>query len=338
VDKNLAPKISVLMPVFNCRQYIEESANSILNQTFTDFEFLIIDDCSTDGTFEYLKTLDDPRITLIRKPKNTGITISLNIGLQMATGEYIARMDGDDISLPDRFAKQVAFMDENQDVIVCGGSYQIIGSDYRFAPNTSNDDIVLDLMSHTPIAHPTVFLRTRTLKKNYIQYDLNYETAEDYKLWTVLSEYGKLANLNDVLLYYRVHQNQITRQRTETQLVMVALIAFEYICNLSRNNEYTEHFYKAKINTAEDLKKYDIVEDAVKSTLVERKVRINNIFFRERKSQGLRQSLTYDRYSIKQAIRDLELIIRGRKFLTNKFIVKYLVKSLGFSQNHFPAN
>ena len=229
MDKNIDPKISVLMPVYNCREYIEESLKSIINQTFKDFEFIIIDDCSTDGTFEYLTSVTDPRIKLIRKSKNTGYTVSLNMGLKIAKGKYIARMDGDDISVSDRFAKQVAFMDVNPDVIVCGGGYEAIGSDFKFIPKTSNEDIVLDLMSFSPFAHPTAFMRNIILKENNIQYDTQYEPCEDYKLWTILSEYGKLANLNDILLYYRIHQNQTSIVRANAQIEITKLIAFEYV-------------------------------------------------------------------------------------------------------------
>jgi glycosyltransferase involved in cell wall biosynthesis len=221
VDKNIAPKISVLMPVYNCRLYIEDSVSSILKQTVSDFEFIIIDDCSNDGTFEYLKSLTDRRITVVRKPKNTGYTVSLNMGLQLAKGNYVARMDGDDISLPDRFEMQVEFMDKNPDVAVCGGGYRVIGSDIEFIPKLSNDEMVLDLLSLTPIAHPTAFLRNNILKKNNIQYSPEYEPAEDYKLWTVLSNYGKLANIKDIILLYRKHPNQTSSLRGVTQLRIV---------------------------------------------------------------------------------------------------------------------
>ena len=328
MDKNIIPKISVLMPVYNCRQYIEESVNSILNQTFSDFEFIIIDDCSTDGTFEYLKSLTDPRITLLRKPQNTGYTISLNMGLKIAKGKYIARMDGDDISLSDRFAKQVSFMDANPDIIVCGGGYEAIGSDFKFIPKTSNEDIVLDLMSFSPFAHPTVFLRNIILKENNIQYDTQYEPCEDYKLWITLSEYGKLANLCDILLYYRIHQNQTSIVRVNAQIEITKLIAFEYIKKLSKGNENTNLFYQGKLETSEDLKKYENVEANIKSTLKERGILANNKFFLERKGQHLIQSFEHGRYSILQAMKDIKLMFSYRSLLSNNFIIKYLVKSL----------
>ena len=126
--KNLIPTISVIMPVYNCFDYIQEAINSILNQTFSDFELIIIDDYSSDGTVDLIKKFNDPRIKLTVKSVNSGISNSLNYGLKIAKGKYIARMDGDDISFPDRFERQVKFMDLNPKVILCGGGYISINS------------------------------------------------------------------------------------------------------------------------------------------------------------------------------------------------------------------
>jgi glycosyltransferase involved in cell wall biosynthesis len=332
MDKNIIPKISVLMPVFNCIQYIKESVDSIINQTFKEFEFIIIDDCSTDGTFEYLQNLSDPRINLIRKAQNSGYTNSLNMGLKIAKGVYIARMDGDDISLPDRFAKQISFMDENSDTVVCGGGYEAIGLDFKFVPKSSNDEIVLELMYCSPFAHPTVFMRNNILKEYNIQYNPKYEPAEDYKLWTKLSEYGKLANLNDVLLYYRVHQNQTTNLRSNSQREITKLITFEYLKNLSKNNINTDIFCKINIDTKEDLKKYENVEVDIKTTLKERGIIINDTFFLNRKIMYLKNSLIHKRNTIPQALKDLKFIFRFRHLLDNKFIIKHLAKCFIYRQ------
>lgn len=330
MDTPLIPEISVIMPVYNCRQYIEESVSSIINQTFTGFEFIIIDDCSTDGTFEYLKTLTDQRIKLIRKPQNTGYTVSLNMGLEMATGKYIARMDGDDISFTDRFEKQVDFMDRNPDVVVCGGGYVAIGSNFKFVPKISYEDIISDLMSVSPFAHPTVFIRNSILKLHKIQYNTRYEPAEDYQLWTILAEYGKLANLNDIILYYRIHQNQTSNLRGKTQLEIGKLISSEYIKSLSNGNIDADRFSNPKILTAEDLKKYETIESDIRSALSKRGIRINDKFFLERKAQYLKEGLTQQGYSILQAIKDLKLIYTNKMLLGSNFIFKYLVKSLMF--------
>ena len=201
-------KVSVVMPVYNCVAYIKESVASILTQTFTDFEFFIIDDHSTDGTYEYLQTLTDARIQLIRKPQNSGYTVSLNMGLDLAKGEYIARMDGDDIALPERFAKQVIFMDNNLDVVVCGSSYQLMGTDTIISMPVSFEATKVEALMNVPVAHPTVFIRRNVLIQHQLRYNPIYEPTEDYDLWTRILEIGKIENLPGSLLLYRKHSQQ----------------------------------------------------------------------------------------------------------------------------------
>jgi glycosyltransferase involved in cell wall biosynthesis len=330
MDTTLNPEISVILPVYNCRQYIEESVFSIINQTFTDFECIIIDDCSTDGTFEYLQTLTDKRIRLIRKTQNTGYTVSLNMGLEMTTGKYIARMDGDDISLTDRFEKQVAFMEINPDVVVCGGGYIAIGSDFKFIPKTSFEDIISDLISVSPFAHPTVFIRNSILKINNIQYDPDYEPAEDYKLWTVLSEYGKLANLSDVLLRYRIHENQTSSLRGKTQLEIGKKISSEFIKNISNGNVDSDLFSNPVLNTYKNYKRYEDVETDLKTVLKKRGIVISDKFFADRKRHYLKKGLTQDGYSIPRAIKTIRLFFVNINLLGSSFVFKYILKSLVF--------
>lgn len=212
---NKLPKITVLMPVYNCALYVGEAIDSILNQTFTDFEFLIIDDASTDETVSIINTYTDHRINLIEKPKNTGYTNSLNYGLSIARGEYIARMDGDDISLPERFAKQVAFMDLHSKVVVCGTTYSIIDSKVIKHVPISHEDIKVQLLQKNSFGHPTVMLRKTVLDDNSIIYDTTKEPAEDYDLWVRLLAYGEFYNLSEVLLKYRVHDTQVSVNRAK---------------------------------------------------------------------------------------------------------------------------
>lgn len=215
---SLNPKISVLMPVYNCELYIKEAVDSILGQTFSDFEFIIIDDASTDSTASILKKYDDPRIQLIVKPQNSGYTNSLNYGLSIAKGEYIARMDGDDISLPERFAKQVAFLDVNPDIILCGTLFKIIGKDQIITVAEQHEDIKLAMLRDCCIGHPTVMMRKSYFDKFSLRYDITKEPAEDYDLWTRLLIIGKLYNLQEVLLHYRLHDLQVSQKRNEQQI------------------------------------------------------------------------------------------------------------------------
>jgi glycosyltransferase involved in cell wall biosynthesis len=208
-----SPKITVLMPVYNCELYIIEAVDSILNQSFDDFEFLIIDDASTDKTVSIIKAYKDPRIKFIEKPVNTGYTDSLNYGLKAAKGEYIARMDGDDIAKPERFAKQIAFLDANPDVVLCGTNFSIIGTEKRINLPKENEAIKLGLLRGNCIAHPSIMIRNYALQQFSILYDSNREPAEDYDLWVRLLKIGKLYNLQEELLNYRVHITQVSQKR-----------------------------------------------------------------------------------------------------------------------------
>jgi glycosyltransferase involved in cell wall biosynthesis len=160
--------MTVLMPVYNCGLYIKEAIDSILIQTYTDFEFLIIDDTSTDKTVSIIKSYDDYRIQLIEKPANSGYTNSLNQGLQLAKGKLIAHIDGDDISLPEQFAKQVAYLEANPEAVLCGTSYKIIDKEKRTIIPESHEAIKLALLKSNCIAHPSVMIRKKTLDLFYI--------------------------------------------------------------------------------------------------------------------------------------------------------------------------
>lgn len=240
------PIISVLLPVYNCSEYIKESVESILNQTFSDFEILIIDDSSTDGTYEFLQTLTDSRIRLISKSKNTGYTNSLNIGIEIAKGEYIARMDGDDICLPERFEKQINFLKKNEDYVLCGTWFKIFGNESaRIIENPVSDvEIKLALLEYCSIGHPTVMIRNSVLKNNNIYYDIEMEPAEDFDLWVRLSPLGKFANLPEVHLNYRDHEKQISNTAFEIQRNNANKCRIKMLClhvsNLPENSEIPE--------------------------------------------------------------------------------------------------
>jgi glycosyltransferase involved in cell wall biosynthesis len=212
------PTISVLMPVYNCEDYVKAAVDSIINQTYSNFEFLIIDDASNDKTVSIIKSIKDPRIRLFEKPKNTGYTESLNYGLSIAKGRYIARMDADDMSFPERLSKQLAYMESNPKAIVCGSFYEVIGNKEIKGFPVLHKDLKVNLLSSTCFAHPSVMIRKSVLDAHNIQYDSSKEPAEDYALWVSLMPYGEYHNLDDVLLKYRVHEHQVSNKRRKVQL------------------------------------------------------------------------------------------------------------------------
>lgn len=214
--------ISVVMPVYNTPvPFLKEAVESILNQTFGDFEFIIIDDGSTNDAKEYLDGLTDPRIRLIRNETNIGITKSLNIGFKAAQGKYIARMDSDDISFPERFEKQYAFMEAHPEVIVCGASTERCGEKEGTARNSIYDmDYyrVLMLFKNPGPAHSTAFLNRDLLVHHHILYNEKLVYAQDYGLWAEVSKYGNIVILDDILLRFRFHPQRISSLHRKQQI------------------------------------------------------------------------------------------------------------------------
>lgn len=216
------PAISVLMPVYNAERYVAEAVESILGQTFGDFEFLITDDGSTDRSLKILKhyAAKDARIRLISRP-NTGYVKALNEMLTEAKGEFIARMDADDMALPDRLAHQVEFLRTNPEVVCVGGFQDWIDEAgrvlFHYQDATQDSEIQQRLLAGcTAINHPSAMIRRGAL----IQiggYDESLCPAEDLDLWLKLGEIGKLANLDRIVLRYRQHDKSVSEQRQSQQ-------------------------------------------------------------------------------------------------------------------------
>jgi glycosyltransferase involved in cell wall biosynthesis len=216
---NKLPRVTVLMPVYNGENYLRQSIESILQQTYGDFEFLIINDGSTDGSEEIIRSYNDPRIRLINNEANCKLVATLNRGLTLARGYYLARMDCDDISLPTRLEKQVNFMDRCQDIGVCGTWLKLFGragSDDVWKVPKDSETIRSFMLFYSVIYHPTVIIRKEILKKHDLNYDTGYFAAEDYALWIRLMEHSKASNLQEVLLLRRIHSNSVgVTQRPE---------------------------------------------------------------------------------------------------------------------------
>lgn len=224
--------VTVLMAVYNGEKYLKEAVDSILCQTFSDFEFLIINDGSTDGTSEILKSYEDSRIHIILNESNLGLVKSLNNGLKLAKGEYIARMDADDISLPERLEKQVVFMDKHPEIGVCSAWLQIFGEGKQaiWESPLNHEKICAGLLFHSTIWHAIAMMRKSILARTENCYHEQYVHAEDYELWIRLFLKGvKFANIGEVLYKYRQHEMTVTRihnniQKKNTEKVIVMLL------------------------------------------------------------------------------------------------------------------
>lgn len=232
------PAISVLMPVFNGVSYLSEAIESVLNQTFTNFELIIIDDCSTDTSVELIKKYTDSRIQLIEKPVNTGLIASLNMALKLAKGEYIARMDADDVCLPHRFATQYNYLQTYTNVLVLGSNYSIIDAP-NIKPNVpiTANEVKLFALTNSPVAHPSVMMRATIFSKYQLSYDATQLHAEDYDLWTRILEIGTIENLPEVLLNYRIHNLQVSQMQNTQQLQCANSIRLRQLQQLVNLNE-----------------------------------------------------------------------------------------------------
>ncbi|MBJ6360092.1 glycosyltransferase family 2 protein [Paenibacillus sp. GCM10012307] len=211
------PKITALISTYNSSGYIQAAVQSILDQTFKDFELIIIDDGSTDDTLVKLGQFTDPRIRLVIHEQNQGLIRSLNEGIELATGEYIARMDADDIAVLDRFEHQVAFLDANPQVGVLGGLMKWLHNNEPIPKPITHHGIRCWQLFHTCLCHPTIMMRTRVLHDHAIRYDEQYPHAEDYELWDRLGHITQLANLPQYVHYYRAHVGQVSIQHAILQ-------------------------------------------------------------------------------------------------------------------------
>lgn len=242
------PKVSVLMPLYKTNEcFLREAIESILNQTFTDFEFLILDDCPEDSRERIVQSYKDKRIKYSKNEHNLGITPTRNKLIDMAKGEYLAIFDHDDISLPTRLEKEVKYLDENPDVGVVGTKVKnMIAKSVSSSP-CENHDIKLALMRTCAIIHSSSMIRKSLLIKNNIRYEEEFSPAEDYALWCRLIPFTKFHNIDEILFNYRDHNgNTSHKQKNKMQQSAFAIWAF-----VKANNPalYNEFLLKAKHTT-----------------------------------------------------------------------------------------
>jgi glycosyltransferase involved in cell wall biosynthesis len=210
------PLVTVVLPCYNAALYVEEAVRSIMCQTYSNLEILLIDDCSTDNTSAILLRLaqEDKRITIIRNEQNLKLVKTLNKGIDEAKGKFIARMDADDISLPERIEKQVEFMLLHPEVDLCGTNYSIIdGKGNKIEASVTmpltSKEIATALLFTCPIGHPTVLFKKDTIQ-NLGKYDEKMINIEDYELWLRVAANGLIVNLPEPLLKYRWHGDNIS--------------------------------------------------------------------------------------------------------------------------------
>jgi len=245
------PQISVIMPVYNAGKYIKAAINSILNQTFTDFEFIIIDDCSEDNSVEIIKSFEDPRIKLYERPR-LGISEQLNFGIKNSNAELIARMDADDISLPDRLETQFKYLKGNKDLGLVGCNVSFIDNNdkkiiEKYYPEKNNE---IEYMM--PILTSVCHAASLTYKSVIIkvgEYTNSYEYAEDQDLFLRMLFSGvKMYNIQKALYCYRIANNLINASKIETQKKSSYKIGKNYLTKIYfNNNNYYDFCFRSAL-------------------------------------------------------------------------------------------
>lgn len=283
VPENAAPLISVAMPVYNGEKYLAEAIESILKQTFSDFELIIINDGSTDNSLQVMRTYQkrDSRIRLVTR-ENRNLVTTLNEIVDLARGKWFARMDQDDISLPNRFERQLQWL-EKTGADLCGTWIQFFGvGDRRIWQTFETDEAIkIDMLFKCPIAHPSVFMKSELIKK--IRYNKNWEKAEDYELWVraAMADW-KMTNVQEVLLMYRRHNEQISFATSNKQRKLTNKVQNTYwkymekkLFSFSENN-CSSSFFK-NFNENDSLPNYEFV---IENLLHKSNLSLNNIIMK----------------------------------------------------------
>lgn len=237
------PLVSVIMPVYNTGSFLVDAIESILNQTYKNFEFIIINDASTDNSLKIIKKYAeiDKRIKIINNKKRLGLAKSLNKGIKISKGEFIARMDSDDVSFKNRLEKQIKYLKRDQNLIAVGSQVKIIDNlgkiigkkqlptDYKSIKNFA--------FKFNPVSHPTLVIKREKLPKDFVFYDQKSEGAEDLNILFKLINYGKVENLKDYLLKYRIHGNNFSFNKIKKIFLQAlltrinAILKYHYIPN-----------------------------------------------------------------------------------------------------------
>lgn len=254
------PLVSVIMPVCNGETYIQKATESILNQTLSQFELIIIDDGSTDKSIDILKDINDNRIKIIHT-NGVGISQALNIGIENAKATYIARMDCDDICESNRLEEQLKFMKKDTERCIIGCNANIIDENGAYinsrTSNQKDTEIKIALfLGETSVLHPTMMINADFIKKNKIQYDTRYNLAEDYDLLCRASFYTRFENMDEVLLNYRVHNHSTSKTNYKSQRIVARNVLKKHLGKMNvlfTEEELTCH-YQYALSLGENIK------------------------------------------------------------------------------------
>ena len=273
-----SPVVSVLMPVYKTSQYLREAMDSMLAQTFTDFELIVLNDCSPDNAESILDEYKDPRIVRYLGEKNQGLANVLNIGMQMARGKYIARMDSDDISALNRLEVQINFMEQHPDIDLCSCGMILFGAmEDQWIRESDLETVRINALFFSPILHAASVWRRCAFEMHGLRFRQEMVPAEDYDLWCrALSDGLRLVNIPDCLYQYRIHPNQATED-TEKRLQKEQVVREGYLHTLFPKAEDKDIVSIAAMKPCLDPDVFRVTADKLLALNVE------TVFFNEEK-------------------------------------------------------
>ncbi len=256
------PLVSVLLPAYNSAAFLGEAIQSILDQTYQNWECILINDGSTDVTEEVILSFTDARIKYIKNERNLGLVATLNKGLDIAAGKYIVRMDGDDISLDNRIERQVAFMEANETIGVADCNYYAFDmADGVMVKGYAEPDVHKGiLLFNTSLCHPAVIIRKSVLDEHRLRYNSAYKHLEDYELWTRMCKITEISTVPEFLFRYRSHEQQVSQHQFNYQKEQANELRKIYLTEMGFNLTTEELGYhnlvacNNRINSMEELK------------------------------------------------------------------------------------
>ena len=263
------PLLTVFTPTYNLELYIEETIKSVLNQTFTDFEYLIVDDASTDNTIQIIKSINDPRIRLIKNKTNQGIAYNRNLAIKEAKGKYLAMIDGDDLALPTRLEKQITFLEKNTNYGILGTGVVNIDKDGRelnkaVKYSIPDEEIPARMLFNNYIATSSVMIRKSYIKD--IKFKKDFIVAEDYEVWIRLIRRCKIGHIREPLTKYRIHDDSISVKKNQlmidTEILLMKKQLLELNCNLTPDQFQAFHDL-CKDNQEPYYEKFTIINETI---------------------------------------------------------------------------
>ncbi|WP_298528035.1 glycosyltransferase [uncultured Christiangramia sp.] len=238
-----SPRVSVILPVYNREHFIVQAVESVINQSFKDWELIIVDDKSDDETILRIEPFLSDKIKLLKNKNNEGVSACLNKAIKLSKGAFIARMDSDDISVVDRLEQQVEFLSNNEKIFICGANMKGLNTGRNFYYSSSHDQILTNLLFGSPIASPTVMFRKEIF--NELLFNENFRLSEDYEFWSRALFKFKAYNLPKVLVFYRQHDKQLTINHNKEQIKIDSKIKISLFKKLNYDRvKYPDSFIR----------------------------------------------------------------------------------------------